>query len=66
MSSIVLGVGRRERTAITSQPTSWKTGEAVRNLAKRINDDPTLVIEPPRPVRPKGDERDPGEKAIER
>ena len=24
-SSIVLGVGRRERTAITSQPTSWKT-----------------------------------------
>lgn len=33
---------------------------------KRVNSDPTFVVEPPGPVRPKGDEWEPRKMAIKR
>ena len=51
--------------AIISHPTSWKTRENSRTVPKRIDNDPTLIVESPRPVRPKRYEREPGEQAIE-
>jgi hypothetical protein len=66
MSNITVGVGSSERMARISQPTSWKTGRAFYNQYRErgYNSGPTSIVEPPRPIRSKGDELEPGEEAV--